>query len=195
VGRVGWTEGSSRTGDAHLYCFGIDHQNAPPIPSATGRIAFVSSAFTPGGGYQAADALCQSDASMARLSGTYLAFISTTMWAAADRFPPMDVPWIRPDHVPLETMNGQLLQGLPATPIALGPDGMPTGQVFRIWTGAPNPGARAVMADNCADWTSATAPSPIVGNNNDTGPGFFHLPSVTTSCAAANVHLYCLQMQ
>jgi hypothetical protein len=206
-GRTAWTEGAGRNGSlaAHLYCFGIDHQLAPPIPTAEGRIAFVSTdSFKLGpGGRGSADAQCASDATMHGLPGEphYRAFLATTTSAAADRtrFPIEGGQWIRPDKLPLEATAGDLLtNGQLATPIALGPDGNLTTQVWHLWTGAPNPLVTSATGDDsCVDWTSASSTmSPIVGTNNDIGPGFFQ-SSTAVMCAntSGNLRLYCLQYQ
>jgi hypothetical protein len=91
----GTTSQFSVTNDGHCsdafayYCLGIDHDFAvAPIPE-TGKLAFVSNtAFAPGatGGLAKADQLCQSNATAAGKTGTFLAFLSTKQQAALSRF-------------------------------------------------------------------------------------------------------------
>src|SRR5436190_591044 len=95
---------------AHLYCFGVDRL-APLAPVRTdGKVAFLSDGyFVPGGGLQAADALCAAEAASGKLSGRFTALLGTSTAAASSRFPTFDsTTWVRPDGVRLNARGERL---------------------------------------------------------------------------------------
>jgi hypothetical protein len=104
-GNVGWTQRfytACSNGPFHLYCFGTDFTNAPTAPAfsaATQRLAFMTkNTFASGGGVSGFDTNCQSAATAAGFTGTFLAFIDTSTASAASRFG-AGHPWFRPDGV------------------------------------------------------------------------------------------------
>lgn len=86
----------------HFYCFGISYDGVVSYPPAQGRAAFLSgSSFVPGSGIESADALCQTEADTAGLSGTFAALLALDDSSAIDRFELNGLPWVRTDGVAL----------------------------------------------------------------------------------------------
>src|SRR5207244_775845 len=94
----------------HLYCFGVDYNSPVTVTPTPGRIAFLSSKqVDPSKGMASADALCQSEATGAGLSGSYLALLSTSSASAVSRFSATGGTWVRPDGIPLVNQATDLL--------------------------------------------------------------------------------------
>ena len=140
-----------------IYCFGIDWSNPAPItPPSPARIAFITSAdWSPGGGRDAADMFCQSEATAAGLPGTFLAFINTTTATAASRFDETGPPWIRLDGAVLANPPSELMRGLPEAPIHItATGGARTEQFSEVWTGGVTPDQLGIRT--CDDWNAST---------------------------------------
>jgi hypothetical protein len=170
----------------HVVCFGVDHAVPVTTTVATGRIAFVTTAFfVASGGIGAADALCASEASGASLPGTYKAFMSTTTVAAASRFNLNGAPWVRTDGVPLMNSAADLGTWSLLTAVDRKADGS-LSQGY-AWTG--NPGANA-PAQTCNDWT--TASMAVLGVLHVVTESSSYWTSFQNGCAT-NASLICLQ--
>jgi hypothetical protein len=161
---MGLEGGSCASGN--VTCFGTDFTaTAVSVTPVAGRHAFVSTAaFTPSGGRNAADALCQSEATTAGLANPshFLAALSETTASAASRFSLTGATWVRPDGVQLAATPTDFMNATLMAPVYVGPSGAPAGSSFpfnaNIWTGSSN-GLNAVSAsaaESCEDWTSAT---------------------------------------
>jgi hypothetical protein len=200
-----WTydPGVSITGDARLYCFGVDPNPTPwVLPKQSGRTAFVSNdaySITRDGGLKSADDFCNAQADAGGLSGEYLAFLSTTGQAAAARFDGGS-PWVRVDGMPWvagihELGRGEVLTTLNVAP-SFAVNGSP--EAYRAsyaWTGSTgaNSGPASATADrtqeSCDDWTSASAGGSLGLSSSSFSWFFFSgMP-----CNQPDTHLYCLQ--
>jgi hypothetical protein len=187
-----WTAGGGADcgARARLYCFGtdnaVDHEHEP----ATGRLAFVSEAeLVPGGGLDAADALCQSEAEASGFAGEFAALLATSSASAASRFADGE-PWVRPDGAAIAARAASLLRGDQlASPIAQQADGKYV-SALGVWTGASDVVTAPGIDTHCNDWTS-TAGDGNTGMAAYTGQGYFDVG--TAPCSATYLHVYCLQ--
>jgi hypothetical protein len=192
-----WGWGCSITG-ARLYCLGIDRQAQVAVIPAQGRHAFLTRAmWTPGGGVSSADALCQSEASAAKLSGTaYLALLPTTGSYAASRFNASGLPWVRSDGILIAPTASAFFSTVlfDVTP-NISADGSFQMTQDSVWTGAATPMTNATDATSCSSWTS-TSGTGGSGQVDDTATkNFFNgFPSgpYGASCGAG-ARLLCLQ--
>jgi cysteine-rich repeat protein len=179
----------------HLYCLGKDFSSPLIFPKASGRLAFVlpPAAWSPKGGLAGADAACQSAATAASLSGTYLAMLATSTASMASRFDASGAPWVRVDGVALVTNASDLFTkgGKWLAPLETSATGVP--ELVAVWTGNSDPTAPAAsVMTTCNDWTSNV--SPYTGNAGESALTFVSqaLGTSTPTCAAS-FSLYCLQ--
>ena len=151
----------------HLYCLGTaPTAEAPSLPPLddTVRIAFVT-AKEPfvDGGVEAADALCNAEASAQGgvfANRKFKALLATTSQAPAQRFDLTGPPWARPDGIRLFDRAADLATREPHTAIGLQADGKP--YIERVWLGSSAVNAPAASgSDNCDDWTT------IVGEGDE----------------------------
>jgi len=175
---------------ARLYCFGVGAQVAVAPVLVTGRLAFLSSPWIPGGGRGDADAHCQTDG--AALGRTFLALLPVLGSAAVARFDTGGAPWVRVDGVPIVATASDLPISRLAAPLNRLPDGsaiVATG-FPRTWTGEASPAAVPATAP-CQDWVSSMlTESTGCGEENFATADFF------TGCGAAcstMQRLYCLE--
>jgi hypothetical protein len=198
-----WSAYSGSTcGAAHIYCFGVGRSaNVTPAPMS-GRTAFASGAFLPGGGVNAADAKCASDASGASLPGTYKALLATTTSSALSRFNLQGPIWVRPDGVPLVLHAGDLVSNVLVAGLDQQADGSivpPSsgGLYWPVWTGADSLSVESTLMQTCADWTIGNNTSgAIIGLLGDTvaSPGWLKKLGGLVSCGFNQaIRLYCLQ--
>jgi hypothetical protein len=149
-----------------VYCFenddGMAAVTAPLVPP-NGRHAFVSrTMWLPGGGIEAADAVCQSDAAAAGLANStdYLSLLDATVSATdPTRVRLTGQPWYRLDGAQLVATATDL-----AAPAA---DKMLTalnvssiGEYLAdlsVWSGGHLVSSRASVFPNCTNWTSSAA--------------------------------------
>ena len=131
-----------------IYCFGTDHPTPVPVRPATGRLAFLSTPWSSGGGIASADARCQMDATLAGLAGTFKAALATSSGPPESRFDLTKSAWVRRDGrrlVPVASMLGQ--------PAFLYP-------LDQLANGAISTGLYAFTGDtvsNCGDWTDSSS--------------------------------------
>lgn len=116
------------------------------------------------GGLAGADAICQSQADSAGLSGTFVAFLSTSTTDAIDRLTDDYRDYYTTHGVPkfLATDKADLLDGLAAS-IAVDAQGAATDANPRTWTGTDTGGV-AYPSRTCSNWT-ATSGSGEQGNS------------------------------
>jgi hypothetical protein len=179
-----------------LYCFGVDHATALPIPPTNGRLAFVShNPFLVGGGVTP-DTFCNDEAQrtpwVADHPGPYRALLATSTSPAIAAFSD-GLPWIRGDRVPWVLSRADLARGSVLTSLNVDSVGAYQGN-FPVWTGANDPASPATA--DCATWTS-TQPTQgpttaMTGNSTYSGVSFFQ--SYSQPCSASGNHLYCLQV-
>jgi hypothetical protein len=154
---------------ARIYCFGIDHTAQVAVTSTAGRRAFMTAAsWTPGGGIGSADALCQNEATAAKLPGTYKALLASSGSSAASRFNVSGTPWIRTDGIPLAPTASAFFSAnvLDVTPIVTA-DGSVSCSGCSFWSGAATMTTVGSDTTTCANWLS-TSGTGTVGLGLDT---------------------------
>jgi len=170
-----------------IYCFGIDRTNPLTITPETGRRTFVTvqSMLPDASGIAQADNLCNSEAGLAGLTGTYKAFLATTGATAISRLTLSGMPWVRLDGIPLVANPLDLGAGkLLTTPNVTSAKTYYGGQVA---TGGNTPASIAgAGGESCTDWT--TNGTSIVGAPNDT-TRFFNVGAMAL-CAKP---IYCFE--
>lgn len=201
-GRSDATGALLSSADAHgcdlampLFCFGIDRVQPVGVPPPTaGKLLFVSSFWSPGGGVTDADAHCASDAQAAGATGAFLAWLSTSAQPASTRFSAASGPIVRPDGVVVARDVAALAAGTldtaPNVTLAR------TYTSTSVWSGGVTPSLAGSASSSCQDWTSS-APSEL----GDTGlaelgdPGYFGDADILddSTCNNGIVALYCLE--
>jgi hypothetical protein len=182
---------------AHLYCFGVDAEQALPALQSQGRTAFLSgpvllSSPTAPSGVALLDAECAAEASTAGLIGTFKALVATSTLAAVARFDLNGPPWVRPDGVAVVGAAADLANKDLLAPIDVGPGGWSYGWYSSVWTGSTSPGAAGTADMTCSDWTTTSSTSSGgIGNammtagppsTYKTATGFFY-DETTSGCA------------
>jgi hypothetical protein len=172
------------TESQRIYCFGVDKLVELVVPAEDGPIAFVSSQrWDPASSIATADALCNTDAGDADLSGSFLAALAPAAGqTAAGRFA-TSADYVRVDGVRL----GRILTATPNTGLVL----TATGQVATelTWTGGLPGNAPQNVDANCGDWLR-TDVNGIVGAPHSTTR--LWIDSGSVQCT--NQHpIYCLQ--
>lgn len=172
----------------HLYCLGIDNDEPLQFDGEEGRAAFLSTdPFVANLGIDAADALCQQEATQAGLAGQFAALLATDALAASERFDLDGLPWVRTDGVAIVESAADLETGLLA-PITMDAEQFPLG-VSWVWTGAMDVSS-ASMTLSCASWTSAVGEgrTGLSGRSNDAW-----FSNSMRPCADDMAYLYCLE--
>jgi hypothetical protein len=182
---------------AHLYCFGIDYVQPLPMVHEVGRAAFLSqNPFLSGGGVTAADTLCQSEATMIGLKGTYKALLSTHSASALSRFDLSLAPWVRLDGVPWVKNAQDLARGSFLTSLNVDSGGGYDALLGSgAWTGSNNDITQTLGA-NCNDWTSnSSALNGIAGDFDSSSTRFWDAGAtfIIMNCDSPVARLYCLQ--
>lgn len=176
---------------AHPFvCFQIDHAQPLVLTPATGRIAFRSAPWAPGGGLASADAKCMAEAAAAGYTGMFRALLATDTASAISRMDLGGLPWVRSDGVRLVLTADDLAAGKLVTSLTASADRQTYGGEY-AWTGAvgltsPSPGR------SCSNWTSTTASSRAhVGEAFRTRVDWF-AQNYDEPCDSAQ-YLYCLE--
>jgi hypothetical protein len=150
------------------------------------------------GGIAQADSICQSEATTAKLPGTYKALLAPTGSTAASRFyyAAGSQPWIRSDGILVApTASAFFTTALFDASPNISADGATYYGFSGVWTGAANPLTAGTDATNCANWLSSSgSASASVGAPGDsfTG-GYFNEWPINNPCSANWVNLVCLQ--
>ena len=191
-------------------CDGVDDAACPGqcyinclCPVVGGKKVFITSQTWNGGlgGWQGADAKCQSAADAAGLPGTYMAWISTSTSTPASRFSITADPYVRIDGTVVANSWVELTSGPLQAQIDINEyGGTPTTRW--VWTNTYQDGTaiNPPAYYNCADYTlvsqSGTTFYSIVGWAGVNPPGTYYDGSWTnqnvTSCDSL-CHLYCFQ--
>lgn len=172
--------------NAHVQCFGVDQNEALEFEVEEGRLAFVSQApVSADAGRDAFDAVCAAEASAAKLSGSFLAFVGTSTVAPLERFDTSGPQWVNTNGFPIAdsaaalSINTHLI-----APVGFTVDGQPS--LSNVWTGADS----AVDTDTftCDDWSSAVggAWAGVAGNTES----WVHVNYVGCS---AELPVYCFE--
>lgn len=148
------------------------------------------------GGLAGADALCQSEAAAAGLSGTFLAWLSESQASPSSASPL--TRFLQHPGPYIYTSNGaqiagsfvDLVDGALDRPITVGPGGE-TGLGGFVWTGTQADGSAGLTAaDTCNEWTSATG-SGDAGAAIQSGSGWTSFIN-GANCQGA-FRLYCFE--
>ncbi|MFN8679375.1 MAG: DUF1554 domain-containing protein [Thermomicrobiales bacterium] len=121
------------------------------------------------GGLAGADAICQQRAGEARLSGTYLAWLSSTTESPATRFIQNPGRYTRTDGLPIAANWAALVSGTIAVPI----DRSETGQLVRsnreVWTNTGTDGLPYFTdpSQTCDDWMTSGMTKARVGETDE----------------------------
>jgi hypothetical protein len=180
-----------------IYCLGVDRQAQVAVVPAQGRHAFMTlGPWPPGRGISSADALCQSEATAAGLSGTYLALLPQMVagyqYSAASRFSTSGQTWVRADGIAItQTAADFFTKAFFDVPPNLTADGVYRFGAEMVWTGAVTPTSTVVT--DCANWTSSSSSnSAAVGEAGNTNTmDFFY--AGTSSCDDTGRRITCLQ--
>lgn len=114
------------------------------------------------GGVGGANTKCQDRATAAGLSGTYLAYISTTspVFNAINNVPNLSSGQYfgRLDDVPVANGRADLLDGTLMNPISVNEFGAEvTGSPMEVWTNTKTDGTNSAINVDCTVWTSTAA--------------------------------------
>ncbi|MFT3841582.1 MAG: hypothetical protein QM723_31630 [Myxococcaceae bacterium] len=164
---------------ARLACMGVDQARAiDPLPR-NGRLVFVSTPWTPGGGIASADAWCNAEGASLD-AGTFIAFLATSAVPASSRLV-SDGGWMRVDGVEV----GDLRLGTLLSPFEIFLDGGMVSETTVVFTGNSDPNATGDPSMSCNDWfgldagafSSLVIGSPLIrfswysyGGQGDCGP-------------------------
>jgi hypothetical protein len=184
-----------------IYCFendsGMAAVAAPVAPSGA-RHAFLSATlWTPGGGVAAADAICQSDATAAGLSGpaNYRALLSTTVPATdSTRISLSGQPWYRLDGAQLVTAAADLADsaaGKQLTSLNFTSSGTYQPELW-VWTGSGVAPSSTAMTMNCTNWTSNSAALTSFFGGANTSALYWWNDGSFQSCGSPSP-LYCFE--
>jgi hypothetical protein len=174
-----------------IYCFETDRSAAVTIAPITGRLAFVTAnSWQPNaGGVPAADALCQSEASAAGLSGTFLALMPLASATAASRFDTSGAPWTTPLGVPLSPTAAELFTGEYVGLWNWHADGS-TDVSATTWGGDP---INSANENGCSAWTSPVGTLPEVSCTMPWRTTRSSLVGGGCYCNDPTQHLRCMQ--
>lgn len=191
-----WVNGLGPTCDAsaRIYCLGVDSTDALPteLPRAA-RVAFVSTpGFALDSGRDAADALCQAEATAATLSGTFKAALSTSAEAFHERFNLTGETWVRVDGQPVFESAADLANATATslTSIHQRADGSQMPTLDNVVFGRNCFGGGESC---CLDWTDDDwTPDPEFTSAHSVNTRAFTDFATSVSCGAT-VPVFCLQ--
>ncbi|HKO93614.1 MAG TPA: hypothetical protein VJU61_20815, partial [Polyangiaceae bacterium] len=181
-----------------LLCFGDDSDKQPPIVTPTpNRLAFLSTTtFTPGGGIDAADTICQQEACSAGLTGsgdcsanlgnarTFKSYLNRVGQPAWQRFSPAGPDWVRPDGLlwmRASQLNSDGLGRLTGLNVPLSLNYL---MIAVVWVGSTAP------LGSCQDWSSTVEEGEFHQPHFDGGRSLAGIAS--TPCTDSR-NLYCLE--
>jgi hypothetical protein len=176
---------------APIYCFGTDKTQPLVVVPQAGRRAFltVGGLAVDASGLAKADALCMSEASAARLSGTFLALLPTSTASAISRFSLAGANWVRLDGIPLAASPQAFAAGQIDAPLNVTSAGSYVGRLF-VMTGGTLPSqAQSIAIRTCSDWTSGSLDFEM-GQPNDTARLF---DALTYDQCTTPYPIYCLE--
>jgi hypothetical protein len=189
-----WTAEStvSCANTSRIYCFGIDRAVPLTVPTATGRIAFLTTGnFIPdAGGLATADTLCANEAASAGITGRmFHALLATTTAPAVSRVSLSGATWVRTDGIPLFAAPADLMTGVMVAPL-----NVTAGKTYRIiqaFAGATDVASTSGSVVNCSDWTSSTG-TGNVGLPSYISAYFFYDNLQQPPCATGKP-IYCFE--
>ncbi|MEM7138589.1 MAG: hypothetical protein AAF500_18555 [Myxococcota bacterium] len=185
-GGTGGTGGSAATGGSGGGTGGDGGSGGAP---ASASIVFVTEAVQNGalGGVQVANRLCQMEADLAELDGTFLVWLSTTDSAVGDRFSQLTGPFTRVDGTLIANDLADLLDGTIEAPINLDANGVQRGG--DVWTGTLATG-ESFMGGDCEGFQEGV--SGVAQCGSTAGTDATWTENATPSCSTA-LRLFCFQ--
>jgi hypothetical protein len=187
-----WTDAErTRSGLRRLYCFGKDHNNPLKAVAPIGRRAFLSGDFfAPASGTAMADKLCNDEAALAHLSGTYAALLATQGQSALGRMNlGSSAPWFRLDGVQLVSQASDFATTRMLAPLNLRYDG--TYATDGAWTGADAPN-QPPTTFNCSNWTSGSGSQVGTAGHSSSGDKDWFSDWTGPPCSQLG-SVYCLE--
>lgn len=170
---------------AALYCLQYDYSTIIDDVGPKGKRVFLADEQRTGNTSLAQfDALCQSEATMHGLSGTFLAYLATTMKTAADRFAGVSGPWYRLDGVKVSDDLHSLV-----APINVTAGG--TYLTAEVYFGAPTPIDTGTQSSTCADWGDV-GPLTSTGSSGRSTTAAFS-GEATRGCITSQ-YIYCAEL-
>lgn len=167
----------------HLLCAAIDLQAPLTPPQGTGKRIFVSTVpFGPNPtGRKFADDVCATEATMAQLGGTFLAFLGTKTSSPISRFNGLDT---------YQRIDGQPLGLLGAPPLSfINRSAGNTIVNSQVWAEAPG----AIPSANCQDWTLTASVFGYLGRSNSAGSGAYSDYFMPNSNCLTSFRVYCVE--
>jgi hypothetical protein len=153
------------------------------VPAPSGKL----------GGLAGADAFCLSTATMAKLGGTWKAWLSDTSGSPSTRFTQATVPYRLLDGSTIASNWTSLTSGTLMHVINVYEDGTPVaaGVTHEVWTGTTPTGTYSGNA--CANWTNDTAmaPNADIGLSNQTSASWTRI--YMQFCDRTTLHLICFE--
>lgn len=140
------------------------------------------------GGVEGANAICQGQANSAGLTGTFVAWLSTTSSSVTDRLVQSTEPYVLVDGTRVADNWSDLVDGAIQAPINLDANGQLRGG--DVWTGTLRDGASFVTAD-CAGFTSSDFDNFALCGSTATNQ-FPWTENITPSCPT-QLRLYCFE--
>jgi hypothetical protein len=146
------------------------------------------------GGLSGADAHCNTAAEAASLSGSWVAWLSSTTDDAIDRVTGAG-PWYLVDRKTKVFNNRANLMTTPLVGIATDEQGQPANPQDWVWTGTAVGGAKDcdTMSCECADWSAQTTSFVSTGQVGASDSQWTQ--RMPTQLCNFNLHLYCLEQQ
>ncbi|MEM8609869.1 MAG: hypothetical protein AAGF92_22425 [Myxococcota bacterium] len=181
-GGTGGTGGSAGTGGTG----GVAGSGGAP---SSASIVFVTEAVQNGalGGIQVADRLCQTEADLAGVDGTFAVWLSTTDSSVADRLVQSSGPYTLVDGTLIANDWQDLLDGTIQAPINLDASGTQRGG--DVWTGTLATGESFAGGD-CEGFTEGTMGVSQCGSTASAGSAWTE--ASTPSCST-QLRLYCFE--
>lgn len=176
---------------AKILCIQGDKTQAlTAFPKQSGRIAFLSTPWTPGGGLGDADAHCALDATKAGVAGKFKAMLTTSSAVYSQRFDLTKAPWVRRDGLPWVLAAADLDDAWNArgtvSALNIHADGTVESNVdLSVYIGTQT------NALHCNDWNDGTVNSGAALTNQYT-VGSDPFRGIGHACQKAEA-LYCLQ--
>lgn len=193
------TDVCSRSG-IHLYCFQVDLSEPLIVEPQPGRLVFLSDqSFTPSGGYDTADQICQSDATNFLERDDFAALLAGVDGESASfRFSDDGRPWVRPDGIVVALAFDDLFEQriLAPTNVTLN---NAAGERYlgkvEVWTGAASlQAAPGSVNEHCGGWDpGASTYSGLFGWANQSDSTRYDTNGATKPCSESG-RIYCLEL-
>ncbi len=146
-------------------------------------------------GLEAADAVCQAEATHAGFVGTFKAWLSDSYHDARDRIGTDSGPWLRTDGFPFtSSMTSLLTENEVLVPLQYDTGGARLNYSISsaVWTRTGVDGAKSSANEDCLDWSSGADTEAGAGGYFDASAVFWTRGLAGLDCDNL-FHLYCFQ--